>query len=93
MLTFDYRQHNVAGGPTHNVTTLGPRPEARQQLMQPPPPPEGHYVTREKGGRMSPVAYRQNLRWLRAQQQQTPTLPESTEDWLRRHKIGQYASA
>lgn len=93
-MTFDYRQHNVAGGKTQSVVTQGPKPEARQGLITPPPPPEGHYVTREKSGRMSPVDYRQNLRWL--QQQQAKGLighPESTEEWLKRHRIGQYASA
>lgn len=43
--TFSYAQDALCGGPCKKRTSLGPRPEARNQLIQPPPPPEGEYCT------------------------------------------------
>lgn len=98
---FNYSQHNVCGGPSQRVVTQGPKKSICVGEiwvnLQPPVaklpkvvPPEGHYLSREKGS-MSAVEYRNNLRWLRQHKAQQALPVESTEDWLRRHKIGEFA--
>jgi len=96
--TFDYRAHNVCGGQTTSPVTQGPRrilapsfrngvPTAADGLITPPPPPEAKYVR----GPMGAATWLANARWLR-QLKQREAHAESTEGWLRRHKIGLYAS-
>jgi hypothetical protein len=100
--TFNYAEHNVCGGPSHRVVSQGPKRSicvgTTWVNLNPPPaklpkvvPPEGHYVSKEKGT-MSAVDFKQNLRFLRQCQAKVAVVSESTEEWLCRHKIGEYGT-
>lgn len=100
--TFNYHDHNVCGGPSHRHVHQGPltricvgdkwvnlRPAPAK--LPKPVPAEGHYVTRENGGTMSPTDFKMLVLAARKAKTIPKVESESTEDWLRRHKIGEYA--
>ena len=100
--TFNYSQHNVCGGPSQRTVTQGPKKSIcvgdkwinlQPPLAKPPKPApqEGHYVTREKGGTMRPSDFKMLVLAHRARLAKPTQEPETTDQWLRRHKIGIYA--
>lgn len=102
MQTFNYSQHNMCGGPSHRKVTQGPKVSVcvgdkiinlnpAHPGLPKPKPEEGHYVSREKGT-MRPSDFMMLVRAKRARAKVVETPAESTEEWLKRHKIGVYAS-
>ena len=101
--TFNYSQHNVCGGPSHRDVRQGPKRSicvnGKWINLQPPvaklskpKPPEGKYVTRDNGGTMAPSDFRMLVMSHRlAKPVEAPQ--EDIDSWLRRHKIGVYATA
>lgn len=98
---FNYATENVSGGPSHRKVTQGPKVSVcvgdqiinlnpKHPGLPKPKPQEGHYVSREKGTmRHSDFMMLVRVGKARAKAAEAPA--ESTEDWLRRHKIGVYS--